>query len=257
MNIHKTALVHPDAVIGEDVDVGPYSIIGPDVKIGKRTKIGARVVIEGDTQIGQNCQIWTGAIIGNLPQDLKFKREKTRVIIGENNIIREYVTINRGTTSTGETTIGDNNLIMAYAHIAHDCVIGSNVILANVATLAGHVVIEDRAIIGGLTPVHQFVRIGTLGIVGGGSRAAKDVPPFCMAAGTPIRIFGLNTVGLQRNNFPKHVKAQLKRAYKVLFRSKLNTTQALNVLEKESNISDELLHMISFIKESERGICKE
>ncbi len=257
MTIHKTALVHPDAVIGDDVEIGPYAIIDKNVVIGNGSKIGPRVIIEGTTKIGQNCVLYTGAIIGSPPQDLKYKGEETKVSIGDNNIIREYATINRATVATGETKIGDNNLIMAYAHIAHDCVIGDGVILANVVTLAGHVVIEDRAIIGGLTPIHQFVRIGTLAIVGGSSRTTKDIPPYCKAAGSPIRVFGLNSIGLVRSNFSEDIKTQLKRAYKIVFRSKLNTTQAIKELEKEHNLCDEVRHFIGFIKESERGICKE
>ncbi len=257
MKIHKTALIHPDAIIGNDVEIGAYTIIDKDVTIGNETIIGPRVIIEGTADIGKNCKIYTGAIIGNPPQDLKYKGEPTKVFIGDNNIIREYVTINRATIATGETKIGNNNLIMAYAHIAHDCTIGNGTILANVATLAGHVVIEDKAIVGGLTPVHQFVRIGTLAIVGGSSRTTKDIPPYCKAAGSPIRMFGLNSVALQRSNFSEEVKMQLKRVYKIVFRSRLNTTQAIAELEKESNLCDEARHFIAFIKESERGICKE
>ncbi|MFH1239431.1 MAG: acyl-ACP--UDP-N-acetylglucosamine O-acyltransferase [bacterium] len=257
MKAHKTALVHPEAIIADDVEIGPHTIIGENVTIGKGTKIGANIVIDGSTKIGENCQVYTGAVIGVPPQDLKYKGEDTKVIIGDNNVIREYVTINRATAATGETKIGNNNLIMAYAHVAHDCVIGNGVILANVATLAGHVVIEDKAIVGGLTPIHQFVHIGTMSIVGGHSRVVKDIPPYCKAAGSPIKMFGLNSVGLDRHNFPEEVKAQLRKAYKIIFRSKLNTTQAIQKLEKESNLCDEVNHFIAFIKESERGICKE
>ena len=255
--IHKTALVHPDAIMGEHVEIGPFSIIGANVKIGSNTAIGAYVVIDGDTQIGDNCQIFAGTIIGHIPQDLKYKNEPTKVIIGNNNIIREYVTINRGTVASGQTVIGERNLIMAYVHIAHDCVIGDSVVLANAVTMAGHVVVYDKAIVGGLSPIHQFVRIGTLSIVGGGSRVAKDVPPYCMAAGTPIRMFGLNVVGLERNNFSPETKMWLKKSYRTVFRSKLNTTQAIRLLEKEHNLPEEVLGFIAFIKESERGICKE
>ncbi len=257
MNIHKTALVHPDAKIAEDVEIGPFAIIDKKVTIGKGSVIGPRVIIDGITEIGENCKIYTGAIIGNPPQFLKYKGEETKVILGNNNVIREYVTINRGTAMSGETRIGDNNLIMCYVHVAHDCVIGSGTVLANGVTLAGHVYIEDKAIVGGLTPVHQFVRIGTLSIVGGGSRTTKDVPPYLMAAGSPIRLFGLNSVGLSRRNVSQSVRLQLKKAYKILFRSKLNTTQALERLESENNLYDEVQYLISFIKESERGICKE
>lgn len=257
MKIHKTALVHPDAVIGENVEVGPFSIIGRDVKIGNGTKIEANVLIDGDTEIGEECHIFTGAIIGTPPQDLKYRGERTKVSIGNRNVIREYVTINRGTAAVGETKIGDNNLFMAYAHVAHDCVIGSYVVLANNATLAGHVVVEDRAIIGGMTPVHQFCRIGTFTILGGGSRTNKDVPPYCKAAGSPIKMYGLNTIALERNNFSLDVRNQLKRAYKIVYRSKMNTSQALVQLKKETNWCDEVKYFIQFIAESERGITKE
>lgn len=257
MDIHKTALVHPDAVIEEGVKIGCYSMIGAKVKLGKNTTVGERVIIEGNTQIGENCAIYTGTVIGSIPQDLKYGGEDTKVIIGNNTIIREYVTINKGSASTGETRVGDNCLLMAYVHIAHDCVVGNQVILANVATLAGHVIIEDKAIVGGLTPIHQFVRLGTLSIIGGGSRASKDVPPYCKAAGSPIKLFGLNTVGLARNNFSSRVKEELKRTYKIFFRSRLNTTQALDRLQKEKNLTDEVKYFINFVKETERGICKE
>lgn len=257
MKIHKTALVHPDAVIEENVEVGPFSVIGKDVKIGKGTKIEAHVLLDGDTEIGEDCHIFSGAIIGTQPQDLKYRGEKTKVIIGSKNIIREYVTINRGTVAVGETKIGDNNLIMAYAHVAHDCIIGNRVVLANNATLAGHVVVEDNAVIGGLTPIHQFVRIGSYAILGGSSRTNKDVPPYCKAAGSPMRMYGLNTIALERNNFPQEVRNQLKKVYKIVFRSKLNTTQALEKLKKEQNLCDEAKYFIQFIAESERGITKE
>lgn len=257
MKIHKTALVHPEAKIGDDVEIGPYTIIDKKVTIANGTIIGPKVVIEGTTSIGKNCKIYTGAIIGTPPQDLKYKGEETKVSIGDNNVIREYATINRGTVAKGETKLGNNNLIMAYAHIAHDCSIGNNTILANVATLAGHVVIEDKAIVGGITPVHQFVRIGTMSIVGGASRTTKDIPPYCKAAGSPIRMFGLNSIALERSNFSEEVKSQLKMAYKIVFKSKLNTTQAIEKLEKESDLCDEVRHFITFIKGSERGICKE
>ncbi len=257
MKVHKTALVHPDAIVGENVEVGPFSIIGKDVKIGKGTKIEANVLIDGDTEIGEECHIFTGAIIGTPPQDLKYQGERTKVIIGNRNVIREYVTINRGTAAVGETKIGDNNLFMAYAHVAHDCVIGNYVVLANNATLAGHVVVEDRAIIGGMTPVHQFCRIGTFTILGGGSRTNKDVPPYCKAAGSPIKMYGLNIIALERNNFSQDVRNQLKKAYKIVYRSKMNTSQALIQLKKETNWCDEVKYFIQFIAESERGITKE
>lgn len=258
MSIHKTALIHPDAIIGDNVEIGPFTIIDKGVVIGKGTRIGAHVIIEGDTEIGQDCQIYTGAIIGNVPQDLKYKGEETKVIIGNNNIIREYVTINRGTVARGKTVIGNDNLIMAYVHIAHDCTLDNKIVLANGVTLAGHIYIEDLAIIGGLTPIHQFVRIGTLAIVGGNSRVVKDVPPYCKAAGNPMRLFGLNSIGMERNQIPQDVRTKLKSVYRILFRSRLNTTQAIEMIEKgKFDDCEELKHFINFIKESERGICKE
>jgi UDP-N-acetylglucosamine acyltransferase len=257
MSIHKTALIHPDAVLGADVEIGPNSIIGPKVKLGTGVVVGANVVLDGTTEVGDKCRIFTGAIIGTEPQDLKYKGEDTKVIIGKNTVIREYVTINRGTSAVGETRVGENCLLMAYVHVAHDCVVGNSVILANNATLAGHVIVEDKAIIGGLTPIHQFVKIGTMAIVGGGSRVAMDVVPFCKAAGSPMKLFGLNTIGLQRSNLSEQVVEELKKAFKTIFRSKMNTTQAIKHLEENTNNCDEVKYLITFIKESERGICKE
>ena len=257
MTIHKTALVHPDAILGNDVRVGPHTIIGPKVQIGAGSHIGANIVIEGSVEIGEKCNIYTGAIIGNPPQDLKYNGEDTKVVVGNNCTIREYVTVNRGTSLAGETRIGDNCLLMAYVHIAHDCVVGNGVVLANNATLAGHVEIDDSAIVGGLTAIHQFVKIGTLTILGGASRVSKDVPPYCKAAGNPLRMYGLNSIGLQRNNFSAELRLELKRVYKIIFRSKYNTTQALEALAKFETKYDEVNAFISFVKESERGICKE
>ncbi|MCK5533500.1 acyl-ACP--UDP-N-acetylglucosamine O-acyltransferase [bacterium] len=256
MDIHETALVYPGSVIGEGVKIGCYSVIGPKVKLGKGCVVGQRVIIEGDTQIGENCAIYTGAVIGSIPQDLKYKGEDTKVIIGKNTIVREYVTINKGTGSTGETRIGDNCFLMAYVHVAHDCLVGNRVILANVATLAGHVTVEDRVIIGGVTPIHQFVRIGRLAIVGGASRVSKDIPPYCKAAGSPIKLFGLNIIGLRRVNFSSPLKKELKKVYKIFFNSNLNTTQALEKLQKGISFSEEVKYFINFVKQSKRGICK-
>jgi len=257
MKIHKTALVNPDAQISEDVEIGPYSIIGPDVKIDAHTKINARVIIEGSTQIGKDCEIGIGTVIGNPPQDLKYKGEKTEVIIGDKNVIREYVTINRGTGEAGVTRVGDNNLIMSYVHIAHDCTIGNGVILANMATLAGHIVIEDNAVIGGLVPIHQFVNIGALSMIGGISRVAKDIPPYCLAAGNPIRLYGLNVVGLRRQGISGKKMSMLKTVYKIFFRSQRNTSQAVREVKKIENLCEEAKHFIEFVEASERGIIKE
>jgi UDP-N-acetylglucosamine acyltransferase len=257
MSIHKTALIHPDAILGKDVEIGPNSIIGPKVKLGTGAVIGANVVIDGSTQIGDKCKIFTGAVIGTEPQDLKYRGEDTKVIIGKNTVIREYVTVNRGTVAVGETRVGDNCLLMAYVHVAHDCIVGNNAILANNATLAGHVILEDKTIIGGLTAIHQGVRVGTMAIIGGETRVVMDVLPYSKSAGNPMRLFGLNTIGLQRSNFSDKVMEDLKKVYKIIFRSKMNTTQAIKSIEENSNNCDEVKYLIKFIKESERGICKE
>ena len=218
--IHQTAIIDSQAELELGVEVGPYSIIGPQVKIGRNTKIGPHVVIDGWTHIGEGCTIFQFASIGALPQDLKYKGEESWVIMGNNNTIREFVTINRGTSwSQGKTTIGNNNFFMAYSHVAHDCNIGNHVILANAATLAGHIAIEDYAIVGGLVGVHQFVRLGCHSIIGGGSGVNKDVPPYMMANGQRAKLYGLNTTGLQRHHFSEEALTNLKNAYRIIFRS--------------------------------------
>ncbi|MFH1784233.1 MAG: acyl-ACP--UDP-N-acetylglucosamine O-acyltransferase [bacterium] len=257
MKAHESSVVHPDAQIAEDVVIGPGCVIGKDVTIGKGSVLGPHVIVEGITSIGENCRVFAGAILGTAPQDLKYRGEPTKLVIGNDNTIREYATINRGTVSKGQTTIGNGNLIMAYAHIAHDCTIGNSTVLANVATLAGHVELEDKVIIGGITPIHQFVRIGRLSIVGGASRVVKDVPPYCKAAGSPMKMAGLNTIGLERNDVPEDVKKQLKMAYKMMFRSKVTTKQALENIEKQGGLSEEVMHFVEFIRKSERGVCRE
>ncbi len=257
MMIHKTALIDPRAEIERGVSIGPYSVIGPSVKIGGDTKIASHVVIEGEAQIGSRCQIFPFAAIGGIPQDLKFKREKTRLIIGDDNIIREFVTIHRGTKGgEGVTRIGSKNLLMAYCHVAHDCMIGNNVILANQATLAGHIEIEDFAIIGGLVAIHQFVKIGSYSLIGGASAVTKDVPPYMLAVGNRAKLYGLNSVGLRRHNFSENSLSELKRAYKTLFRSGLTLNKALERIASEIKGSPEVNHLIEFIKDSKRGITR-
>ncbi len=257
MNIHRTVLVSPDANLADDITIDAFSIIGPKATIGRGTMIGPHVILDGTVTIGENCFIGAGTIMGNAPQDIKYHGQETTVVIGNNNIIREYVTINRGSEGRGETTIGDDNMIMSYVHIGHDCAVGNKVVMANSVTLGGCVMVEDLATIGGLTPIHQFVLIGTLAMVGGGSRCSRDVPPYCMAVGNPMRLVGLNTRGLIRNNVPGQSRSQLKQAYKILFRSNLNTSQALARIEKIDDQCDEIKHLIEFIEESSRGIVKE
>jgi len=253
--IHPTVIVNKQAKLAEGVEIGPYSIVGENVSIGAHTKIKERVFLE-NAELGKNCKIFSGAVIGSIPQDLKFKGEKSLVKIGDNNIIREYVTINRGTAANGETTIGSDNLIMAYSHIAHDCRIGNGVIIANAGTLAGHVNIEDKAVIGGLVAIHQFVRIGELSIIGGCSKVIKDIPPYALVDGHPAKIYGINSVGLRRRNFSSDLIAQLKKAFKILFFSPLSLAEGLERVKKEVALSSEVLHLIEFVKNSQRGIAK-
>ncbi|MCX7918829.1 MAG: acyl-ACP--UDP-N-acetylglucosamine O-acyltransferase [bacterium] len=256
MNIHPSAIIHPKAQLGKNITIGPYCIIAEHVTIGDDTVLDNHVVIENYTKIGRNCRLHSCSVIGGTPQDLKFKGGETYVEIGDNNIIREFVTINRATEPGSITKIGNNNLIMAYVHIAHNCTIGNNVILANVATLAGHVCIEDYAVVGGGVFIHQFVQIGKYSITGGCSKVVKDTPPYLKVAGDPSRPYGLNTVGLQRHNFPKEVIHTLKTAYKILYRQGLTLQDALSRIEQELGDSQEIVHFVKFIRASKRGICR-
>lgn len=254
--IHHTAIVSPKAQIASDVTIAPYTIVGDGVTIGAGGEIGSSVVLDGKVTIGKNCKIFSSAVIGSIPQDLKYKGEQTEVTIGDNNIIREFATIHRGTAAFGKTIIGDNNLIMAYVHIAHDCQIMNHTILANAVTLAGHIVVEDYSVVGGLTPVHQFCRIGAHSIVGGLSRINKDVVPYSKAAGVPTRIWGLNIVGLTRRNFSKETIVTIRNAFRLLFYSSLNTTQAIARIQTEVELIPEVKYLVDFITTSSRGILK-
>lgn len=255
--IHNTALIDSKAELDSGVEVGPYCIIGPHVRIGKDTKLGPHVVIDGWTQIGEGCRIFQFASLGTIPQDLKYKGEESWVILGNNNVIREFVTINRGTSqSGGKTIIGNNNLFMVYSHVAHDCEIGNQVVLANAATLAGHIEIEDYAIVGGLVGVHQFVRLGCHSIIGGGSGVNQDIPPYMMANGQRVKLYGLNKVGLKRRNFSDEAISNLKIAYRIIFRSGLTVRRALHQIQTEIKNSPEVDHLVSFIKSSKRGIAR-
>ncbi len=255
--VHPTAIIHPGAELGEGVTVSPYSVIGENVKIGKGTKIGPHVVIEGATTIDEDCAIYQFVSIGSPPQDIKFSGEMTEVIIGRGCVIREFVTLNKGTfLGKGKTILGSENFIMAYAHIAHDCVIGNNVVMANAATLGGHVEIEDHAIIGGLVPIHQFVKIGAYSMIGGGSTVTQDVPPFMTAVGNRAKLYGLNSVGLKRHGFsPKDIKT-LKRVYKIIFRSGMTLKKALDKVRADVEPSLHIDHLIDFINASNRGIIR-
>jgi UDP-N-acetylglucosamine acyltransferase len=255
--IHPSAIVSPKAELDSDVEIGPYSIIGDKVKIGKKTRIGSHVLIEGPTVIGENCQVFQSASIGAIPQDLKFQGEESYVIIGNGNIIREFVTINRGTAGGGgKTVLGDSNFLMTYSHVAHDCIIRDHVIIANAVQLAGHIEIEDYAIIGGIVGIHQFVRIGSYSIIGACSAVSRDVPPYTMAAGNHAVLHGLNIVGLKRHNFSDEAMRDIKKAYQIIFRSNLLLKKALEQVESELSKSPEAMYMVDFIRKSERGVIR-
>jgi UDP-N-acetylglucosamine acyltransferase len=252
--IHATAVVNEDVVLGEGVAVGPGAIIGPGVVIGDGAEIGSNVLIAQDTVVGRHCRLYHGAVVGSDPQDLKFEGERTRVVIGDRTVIREYATINRGTRASGGTSIGSDCLIMAYVHVAHDCHLGDRVILANAVNMGGHVTIGDWAIVGGMTPIHQFVRIGEHAFVGGASRVAKDVAPYVRCAGNPLEMSGLNSVGLRRRGFDAAVRLELKRAYRLFFLSSLNVTQAIARAREEMELIPEVERFVRFFEESERGV---
>jgi UDP-N-acetylglucosamine acyltransferase len=255
--IDPTAHVHPAARIGEGTTIGPHCTIAADVTIGKRCTIGASTVIEGFTEIGDDTRIFPMASIGLAPQDLKYKGERTRLVIGTRNILREFVTINRGTVGGGgETRIGDQNLIMAYVHVAHDCQIGSEVIMANAATLAGHVTIDDRANVGAYSGVHQFCRIGYEAFVGGYSVVVKDAPPFAVIQGNHAKCYGLNRVGMRRRGYSKETIEKLHRAFHLYLSAKLNTTQALTRIREEISDCAEVDRLVEFIESSKRGVVK-
>ncbi len=251
--IHPTAVVSPSAEIGAGVQIGPFAIVGDNVTIGDGGVIEARATLERNVRLAANVTIGSGTIIGGDPQDLKFKGEETWVEIGEGTRIREYSTINRGTAQSWKTSVGKGCFLMSYVHLAHDCHIGDGVIISNGTQLAGHVTIEDRAILSGLVAVHQFAKIGRHAFVGGCSRVAKDVPPFIKAVGNPVKLYGLNSVGLQRSGFPDDTIRELKRAYRLFFRSELNVSQAMTRARAELQQLDEIEHFLSFLEASERG----
>lgn len=254
--IDPRAVIDTQAELGEEVVVGPFSVIGPQVKIGAGTVIGSHVVIERFTEIGPGCKISHGAVIGTPPQDYKYMEGVSFVRIGSENDIREFVTIHRSSRQGESTIIGNRNLFMAYSHVAHDCIIGDDVILTNYSGLSGYVTVEDGAIISGLVGVHQFVRIGTLAMISGMTRVSQDIVPYVIAEGNPAEIKGLNSIGLRRKGFSAELRLALKRAFKLLFRYSLNTTQALDRIKSEVELFPEIDHLIEFIAKSERGICK-
>lgn len=251
--IHPTAVVSPKAELGEGVIIGPYAIVEDGVVIGDGTIIEAYVVVKCWTHIGKNNHIYPGTILGGEPQDVKFLGEPSHLIIGDNNVIREHVTIHRSTGEGSATYIGNNCMIMAYCHIGHNCIVGNNVHIASYTGISGHTVIEDQAVLGGMVGVHQYTTVGRLAMIGGMSKVVRDIPPFMLADGRPAEVKGINKVGLARDGIPPDVRMDLYRAYKILYRSNLNTSQALEVIAKELKQSPELLYLVEFIKRIGEG----
>ncbi len=254
VEIHSTAVVHAGAELHSDVEVGPYAVIGPRVEVGSGTKLAPHAVIECNTRIGKGCSIGVGSVLGGEPQDRKYGGEETWLEVGDETVIRDYCTVNRATTARGTTSIGRGCFLMTYVHVAHDCWIEDGVVIANGVQLGGHVHVEEYATIGGLTPVHQFVRIGTYAMVGGGSRLPQDVPPYVRAAGNPYRLCGINTVGLARAGFGPDLRLRLKHAYRQLFNSDLSRTRAIELLRLEARDCQEVMRLVDFVAASERGV---
>ncbi len=256
MSISPLAHVDPGARIGKGVIIEPFSCVAADVEIGPETWVGPHVTIMDGARIGSNCKVFPGAVISAIPQDLKFHGEYTTVEIGDYNTIRECVTVNRGTDARGKTVIGDRNLLMAYSHVAHDCVLRNSIILGNATQLAGEVEVDDFAILSGACLVHQFCRIGSHVMIQGGSRLTKDVPPFVLAGREPIAYMGLNLVGLRRRGFSAEMLQNIQEAYRILYRNGLNVTQALAQIEEEALPSPEIETITSFVKGSSRGLIR-
>jgi len=254
--IHPSAVVSPRARIASDVRIGPGAIIEENVEIAAGCVIGSCVLLGKGSRLQENIHVHHGAVIGSPPQDLKYAGEPTAAVIGRNTVIREYATVNRGTKERGETMVGENCLLMAYSHVAHDCVIGTDVILANAVNLAGHVEVDDYAIIGGVVPVHQFVKIGKHAMIGGGYRVPQDVCPYSLVAGYPLKVAGLNVIGLRRRGFAVESIRALEAAFKLLFFSNLNTTQAVERITAEVPSTPETLDVLDFVGRSSRGMVK-
>lgn len=255
-NIHPTALVDAKAELAEGVTVGPFSVIEGGVEIEEGSQIHSHVLVASGARIGKNCQIHHGTVVATIPQDLKFSGEKTTLEIGDNTIVREFCDLNRGTEQSNKTVIGKDSFLMAYTHVAHDCLVGDHVVIANGVQLGGHVTIEDWVIIGGLVAVHQFCSMGQHAFVGGGFRAVQDVPPYILAAGEPLTYKGLNAIGLKRRGFSKETIGLLRKCYRIIYRSKLNTSQALRRIRSEMDMTTEIHVVLEFFEKSDRGIIR-
>ena len=254
VSIHPTAIVDASAQLGADVEIGPGVIIGPNCTIGDGCVIAPRAVLERDVTLGRGVRVGVGSVVGGDPQDLKYRGEDTRVEIGDHTVLREYVTVNRGTSYSWVTRVGAHSFLMSYVHLGHDCHLGDHVIVSNASQFAGHVVVEDYATISGLCAFHQFVKVGAHAFVGGCSRVAQDVPPFVKAVGNPVRLFGLNTVGMQRRGVPEATVRELKRAYRLLFRSEHNVTQGIAQARAECEPLPEVTRFLDFVANSQRGV---
>jgi len=253
--IQQTAIIHRDATVPQDCEIGPYCVIGADVVLGAGCRLHPHVVIAGPTRIGRSNEFFPFSSIGQKTQDLKYTGEPTHLEIGDGNVFREFTTVNRATGKGDKTVVGHRNTFLAYAHVAHDCVLGDQIVMSNSGTLAGHVIVEDHAVIGGFTAIHQFCRIGRMAITGGCSKVVQDIPPFMMADGNPASVRTINKVGLERNGVAEEIQKHLRTAYKLLYReSGLNIGQAVARIRKELPASPELLHLCEFVEKTERGI---
>jgi UDP-N-acetylglucosamine acyltransferase len=253
MKIHPTAVIDPSAQIADDVEIGAYSVVGEEAVIGSGTRLRPHVVIEPYTSIGANCDVFSGAVLGGIPQDRKFKGEKSFLLIGDNNVIREHVTIHRAAGAGNATRVGSDNQIMAYCHIGHNCSLGNGITMANMVGIAGHVDVEDRVGFGGFVGIHQFVRIGKFAMVGGYSKVVQDIPPFMLADGRPAKVLDLNVIGLRRSSVSAPTRASLKQAYKMLYRSEMNMSQALEAIESEIEPSPERDYLLEFMSKIRLG----
>lgn len=252
--IHPTAVIDADAELGEDVDVGPYAVVGPGVVIGDGARLGAHVVLERNVRLGAGVVIGAGAVLGGDPQDLKYRGEPTLVTVGPRTVIREHSTVNRGTSATGLTAIGADCFLMTYVHVAHDCRVGDGVTIANATQLSGHVTVEDGVTLSGMIAVHQFVTIGTCAFVGGASRIPQDIPPYVKAVGNPVRLFGLNTIGLTRAGMDRETLAQLKHAYRLLFNATMPRVEAMAQLQASAAATPEVARLLAFVTATRRGV---